>query len=194
MKKRFKAYKKYFFKIFTINSLYGAKKAVKEFLFSRYLYKKGLSCMPAKSVKIRSIRGRKYAYVVYDFYPTFIDFNKELASMGDEEKYKWCRQSYLLAARLHSLRLRHGDLCYRNFLLKEGELYIFDLEGIRFVPFAFLAMREIYDMFKSSLKYIDVEVALDFFELYLANLKYGAFTKKITTKYLMKKIRNDGFI
>jgi len=58
MKKRFKAYKKYFFKIFTINSLYGAKKAVKEFLFSRYLYKKGLSCMPAKSVKIRFIRGK----------------------------------------------------------------------------------------------------------------------------------------
>jgi len=176
-----------FYKIFYCSNVYQYKKPVMEYLFSKILFNKGVSGIPAKTLKFYF--KRKKAIVVLHRIADFTTLDSFLLDMQDEKKIEYIEEAFIKVAKMHSLGIRHGDLGLRQFVVIDNSVWLFDFESAQFKFFKYMAAREIYDLFKNTKKFIGYESTNKIFRKYIQNLKASTYTKKKIEKYVYKKLQ-----
>ncbi|MEC9491604.1 lipopolysaccharide kinase InaA family protein [Flexistipes sp.] len=178
-----------FYKIFYCNNVYQYKKPVMEYLFSKILYKKSVSGIPAKTLKFYF--KRKKAVVVMHRIADFTPLGSFLINMKYEKKIEYIEEAFIKVAKMHSLGVRHGDLGLRQFVVIDNNVWLFDFESSQFKFFRYMAAREVYDLFKNTKKLIGYKSTNKIFRKYIQNLKANNYTKNKIEKYVYKRLEKD---
>ena len=160
------------------NLLYGSRPQ-RELRFSRFLRENGID-----TVEVVKVKSRRFLRV----FPVNVGFSKSrfirglkplTDFIGDGSFDALLSETFKVSARLHSLRLVHGDLALSNFAVSGGKVYVIDLENMRRVFSRFRASLEvvdyIHDIYKELRRRGESRNLEELLELYLSfsNLRSG---------------------
>lgn len=183
-----------FYKQFFIRNPWDIIKPYREAYFSTLFTSVGIPTITPLNKSFKFRKGHLVATLEYMEYPNFTTLDDCVKPLANNEKVRICKDAFLLMARIHSMKIRHGDLTHHNFYVDNGLVGVYDFETVKRVPFARLVIRDSYKFFKYCIKNISVEAGIELFNVYLNELTFNDKVKQWGYHYVIRKAVSQSLI
>ena len=180
------------------DNLFLRAKPENEYFFSRFLLKSGIPTTEAVSYRVVKRFGflpLNVGFVKFKYLKGLTPIDKLLNSENFANLFL---RALDVAAALHEISVRHGDLAVSNFGVFSGKVYIFDLGSAKRVFHPYFAHRETFRLLHDLYKFCKREgLNFDFRELfnyYLSEISMRSFLKRKLEKDFVEYARERGMV